>query len=660
MCGISGVLRGKADIDDGELDALIRRMTDTLHHRGPDDFGYFCDMNSGVALGHRRLSIIDLSQEGHQPMHSASGRYVLSYNGEIYNFPALRKSLEDIGTKFRGHSDTEVLLGAVESWGLFEALKRSNGMFALALWDREDKVLTLARDRAGKKPLYYSLAGGACSFASELKALRLLPFFDSTIDRQSLALLLRYGYIPDPKTIYARVSRLNPGEILSVPLELLLRGYAQRDMARTSRRFWSVSDVIRDGRTNPWKGSFEEAKTELEQTLKEAVRLRMVSDVPLGALLSGGIDSTAVTLLMQRQSDRPVTTFSIGFREEEYDEAAYAREIAAYLGTDHHELYVTPAEARDVIPKLSSMYDEPFGDVSSIPTFLVARLARQHVTVALSGDGGDELFGGYSRYQLAARVWQWAKSLPLSLRRGLEALVCSAPSPLVERALGLASSLSGQPLRGPGAVKKLQRGMAFLAGTDPMSVYNSVSSHWLDAEAVVTDAAPPWLTPDRECSQLSLQPVEQFMCSDFAMYLPGDILTKVDRASMAVGLEARSPLLDPNVIALAWRFSVELKTAASVGKRILREVLYEHVPRRLLERPKQGFAVPIDQWLRGPLRGWAEDLLDEKRLRSEGYFRARGIRQKWTEHLQEQGNWQYLLWDVLMFQSWKQEHDTGN
>lgn len=669
MCGLLGFFGGIAgDVDSDE--ALLRRMADTLVHRGPDDGGCWCDSEQRIGLGHRRLAVVDLSPTGYQPMVSASGRYVIAFNGEIYNHLDLRGGLDksarphlsptlshegrvDAGDgrreiSWRGRSDTETLLAGIEAWGLEATLKKSIGMFAIALWDRQTRTLTLARDRMGEKPLYYGWQGSGNErvflFGSELKALKTHPAFCAEIDRNSLALLMRHSYIPAPYSIYRSIAKLRPGCLLTVSLN-------QREPRVMP--YWSGKQVVEDGLAQPFAGSASDAVDALEKLLKNAIRQQMMADVPLGAFLSGGIDSSTVVALMQAQSSRPVKTFTIGFNEEGYNEAVHAKAVAQYLGTEHTELYVSPQQAMKVIPRLPSLYDEPFADSSQIPTFLVSQMARQHVTVSLSGDAGDELFGGYNRYVMASRLWARLEHLPVSVRRMLASAI-TAVSPKAWDAL--AKPLLVMLPKGTGAVQvgdKLHKGAGVLASRTTAELYRGMVSHWSDPASLVLGAEEPaTVLTDPTRQPLVNSEVERMMALDMLSYLPDDILTKVDRAAMGVSLETRVPFLDHRVVEFAWRLPLTYKLHEGVGKWALRQVLYKHVPKELIERPKMGFGVPIDAWLRGPLREWAESLLDESRLKQEGFFHAEPIRQKWREHLSGERNWQYHLWDVLMFQAW--------
>jgi asparagine synthase (glutamine-hydrolysing) len=637
VCGIAGAyLRRPASPDD--LSASAGRMSGSLVHRGPDDSGHFVDERGGLLLAFRRLAIIDLSHAGHQPMESASGRYVLIFNGEAYNYAAVREELERLGAApaWRGHSDTEVLLAAIERWGLESAVQRFTGMFAFAVWDRREQTLHLVRDRVGVKPLYYSLAGDAVLFGSELKALAAHPLFRGEIDRDAVALYARYGYVPAPWTIYRGTFKLPPGGILTIA-----PGAARPE----PRLYWNVRDVAARGVANPFRGSDAEALDALDALLADSVGLRMIADVPLGVFLSGGVDSAMVVAQMQRLNRGPVRTFTIGLRESGYDEARYARAVAKHLGTDHTELYVTAEEALGVIPLLPHIYDEPFADASQIPTYLVSKLARQSVTVSLSGDGGDELFGGYSRYFLGRSLWKNTRRIPRPLRPLAGAALRALPPNAWNRLLSpLSRAIPALRERAGDRLHKLARAMN---ATGPDALYRELVSLW---SGVVPGAAPLPIAID---TPPPLDDVtERMMLLDQVSYLVDDILVKVDRASMAVSLEAREPLLDHRLIELAWSLPLHMKVRGGKGKWILRRLLARYLPEEMIERPKMGFAIPLDAWLRGPLRDWAETLLDERRLRAEGYFDAPRVRKAWTAHLAGGAEWQQHLWTILMFQAW--------
>ncbi|HYC61719.1 MAG TPA: asparagine synthase (glutamine-hydrolyzing) [Thermoanaerobaculia bacterium] len=649
MCGFAGFLQTGSIVAAEAMAVTARRMADTLSHRGPDDAGTWADPAAGIALGHRRLSIIDLSPEGHQPMASPSGRYVIAYNGEVYNFESLRRELDREGFRWRGHSDTEVMLAAFEKWGVVGALERFNGMFAFALWDRAERMLHLARDRMGEKPLYYGWAGNTLLFGSELKALRAHPAWASRISRDALAAYLRYNYVPAPYSIYEGISKLPAAHYLSIS--------AAR--AGDPQPYWSLRTVAESGHADPIDRSDADAIEELDTLLRDAVRIRTVADVPVGVFLSGGIDSSTVVALMQAQAAGPVKSFSIGFAEAEYNEAQHAKAVATHLGTDHTELYVTPEEAMSVIPSLPDTYDEPFADSSQVPTVLVSKLARSKVTVTLSGDGGDELFCGYTRYFLGRRVWNTIGRVPRPVRtfagRALTSLSPNSWNTVVgnvARVVPSARAITGHRLHK----------LAEVLGVPSADImYQGLVSHWSEPESIVHASREPRtavMDPEQWADLNDF--TARMMYLDALTYLPDDILVKVDRASMSVSLEARVPLLDHRVVEYAWRLPLTMKLRNDQGKWLLRQVLYRYVPKHLIERPKMGFGVPIDHWLRGPLRGWAEDLLNEKKLEAGGHFQVAAIREKWAEHLSGARNWQYWLWDILMFQAWLDLQSTSS
>ena len=650
MCGFAGFLGGRSPHGSEGDEALLRRMADTIANRGPDDSGYWSDREHRIALGHRRLSIVDLSCAGHQPMVSGSGRYMLAYNGEIYNHSTLRTELErrDQRPAWRGHSDTEALLAGFDAWGIEPTVKRVVGMFAFAVWDRQTRSLTLGRDRAGEKPLYYGWQGrgedAAFLFGSELKALRAHPSFQAEVDRGALSLLLRHNCIPSPYSIYQGIAKLRPGNLLTVSL---------RQREPTVWPYWSAPAVAVEGVANAFDGTPGEAVDALEELLSDAVRQQMMADVPLGAFLSGGVDSSTIVALMQSQSSRPVKTFTIGFHEHGYDEAVHAKAVANHLGTDHTELYVTAEQARAVIPRLPAMYDEPFSDSSQIPTFLVSQLARNDVTVSLSGDAGDELFSGYNRYKVAANLWRKLAMVPVPLRRAAARGLTTVSPRRWGRMVGAVDRWLPPSARFAHAGDQVHKGAGVLASSSADALYFGLVSHWEDPKSVVIGGhEPPTLLTGDMPALSGLDDVQRMMALDISTYLPDDILVKLDRAAMAVSLEARVPFLDHRVIEFAWRLPQSLKLRDGRTKWILRQVLYRHVPESLIERPKMGFGVPIGAWLRGPLKEWAEALLDETRLAREGYFNPAPIRRKWSSHLSGERNWQHHLWDVLMFQAW--------
>jgi asparagine synthase (glutamine-hydrolysing) len=645
MCGIAGFLAHGWSAGDGDPKQTIIAMTDAIRRRGPDDSGAWIDPENGYAIGHRRLAIIDLSAAGHQPMASADGRFILAFNGEIYNHEEIRRALEDeqAAPNWIGHSDTEVLLAAIAHWGLKAALERSTGMFALALWDCEKRELRLARDRVGEKPLYYGWQGSgtqrAFLFGSELKALRAHPAFEGAIDRGALTLFFRHNYVPAPYSIYQGIAKLIPGTILTV---------SQSDPQPRSESYWRFLEIAAAGKRAPFAGSAEEAVDRLGDIAGAAVERQMMSDVPLGAFLSGGIDSSTVVALMQAKSAKPVKTFTIGFAEEAYNEAVHAKAVAAHLGTDHHELYVDPNAARAVIPDLPSIYCEPFADSSQVPTFLVSRMARAHVTVSLSGDAGDELFCGYNRYVLTKKWWSRIALLPLPLRKGAQAAIMNV-SPNSWDRLGGALARERFAMFGD----KLHKGAAVLGSTSASELYRKLVSQDDNPSTWVKGGfEPPTALTSEHADLAPLDDIEAMMALDGISYLPDDILAKVDRAAMAVSLESRVPFLDHHVVEFAWQLPQSIKLRDGITKWPLRQLLYRQVPRALIERPKMGFGVPISEWLRGPLLPWAEALLDTVRLEREGYWNAPLVRQAWDEHCSGKRNWSARLWTILMFQAW--------
>jgi asparagine synthase (glutamine-hydrolysing) len=648
MCGIAGFIGGNWSAS-ADIRATLSRMSASIRHRGPDYTDAWIDERSQVAFVHDRLSIVDLSAAGNQPMHSHSGRYVIIYNGELYNHQKIRAELAAAGEapSWKGHSDTETLLAGIEAWGLTGALKRSTGMFAFALWDKADRTLILARDRIGEKPLYYGRPAGRSEpflFGSELKALAQHPAFRKEVDRQALTLLLRYNYIPAPFSIYRGVAKLPPGTFLtlkSVTAEPVIEEY------------WSGAKAAEAGLANPLSLSDEEATDALEAQLERAIGQQMIADVPLGAFLSGGVDSSAVVAVMQKMSSRPVKTFTIGFHEKDYNEADHAKSVARHLGTEHTELYVTPDEAREIIPRLPDIYSEPFADASQIPTHLVSALAREHVTVSLSGDGGDEIFGGYNRYLFTKELWRQISRIPRPFRAAaasaLTALPPSAWTSFGRAAGGILPKLARVDRLGD----KLHKGAPLLRSESVADLYSGLLSLWRDPGALVIGAIEPLSQATGAAPPLrGLGAIERMMALDMLGYLPDDILVKVDRAAMAVSLETRVPYLDHHVIEFAWRLPFDFKIRKRETKWILRQLLYRYVPKTLIERPKMGFGIPLGAWLRGPLREWGEALLDERRLRQEGYFHPEPIRRMWQAHLGGAVDEQYRLWGVLMFQSW--------
>ena len=654
MCGLVGVLGGRhATI---EMRPLLERMAGAIRHRGPDDGGVWIDEERAIGFAHRRLSILELSPAGAQPMVSGSGALVIAFNGEIYNHLQLRAELAGSGgaPEWRGHSDTETLLACVDAWGIDRTLRAAAGMFAFALWDRRERTLTLARDRLGEKPLYYGWQGttphAPLLFGSELKALRQHPAFDPEIDREALTLLLRSNAVPAPHTIYRSTRKLPPGCYVTLSLAEPLADPV---------RYWSVDDAVRAGLDDPLDVREGEARDQLDACLTRIVGEQMLADVPVGAFLSGGIDSSLIAALMQKVSAAPAKTFSIGFPDRRHDEAVFARAVAEHLGTDHHELYVTPGQVLDVVPRLSDIYDEPHADSSQIPTLLLSALARQTVKVALSGDGGDELFAGYTRYHRADALWRRVSRYPLGARR----LAGSAIRALPQRALTRLTAPFGAsdlpaPPRFNGA--KLHTAAGLISSESEHALYRQLVSRWPQPEGIVIGGRSPELDAAATAElPSSLHPIDRMMALDQQAYLPDEILTKVDRASMAVSLETRMPLIDHRVVELAWRLPLRFKLRDRRGKWLLREVLDRYVPRRLVERPKKGFGVPIDAWLRGPLRDWAEAQLDSARLSRDGYFQPAPLRAIWTGHLSGRLDAGHELWTVLAFQSWLERQEQS-
>jgi asparagine synthase (glutamine-hydrolysing) len=643
MCGLVGFLGSIGNIELAN-EAVLERMANTIVTRGPDDAGYWVDTASNIGLGHRRLAIVDLSSAGHQPMVSGSGRYVMVYNGEIYNHMDCRTAPQMKNASWRGHSDTETLLAGFDAWGIQGAVERSIGMFAFAVWDKTTLTLTLGRDRLGEKPLYYGWQGQGTQatflFGSELKALKAHPAFEAVIDRNALCLLLRHNYIPAPYSIYQGIAKLEAGCMLSVSLA---------QPAPKVTRYWSAAGVAVKGKSVPFAGTPDQAVDNLDTLLKFAVRQQMMADVPLGAFLSGGIDSSTIVALMQTQSTRPVKTFTIGFNEEGYNEAVHAKAVAKHIGTEHTELYVSASQAMDVIPQLPSLYCEPFADSSQIPTFLVSQLAKQHVTVSLSGDAGDELFCGYNRYQITEKLWRKLSIVPSPLRAMLAKGITTL-SPSVWD--GLANAIPGAA-RYAAFGDKLHKGAGVLASTTVDELYLGMVSHIRNpAEWVIGGQEPPTQLTGLRPNLDGLNAVERMMALDAISYLPDDILVKVDRAGMGVSLESRVPFLDHRVVEFACSLPLEYKLRHGQTKWPLRQVLYRYVPQALIERPKMGFGIPLHDWLRGPLRDWCEALISAERLGKEGYFQAAPIRTMWMEHLSGKKNWAHQLWGILMFQAW--------
>ncbi len=645
MCGIAGLLDSSKTLGGDALEAMAARMAGTLHHRGPDDGGAWSAASAGVGLGFRRLAIIDLTPAGHQPMLAGDGRSAIVFNGEIYNAEDIRRELDGLGASpaggWRGHSDTEVLLQACLHFGVSATVERLVGMFAFAFWHAEEKRLTLVRDRLGIKPLYWARAGKQFLFASELKALRAHPAFSADIDMTALAGYLRQAYVPAPRSIYRDAQKLPPGHMLTV----------SADGEPVITCYWDLRAIAANGQRHAATRTIDNqvAIEDLDKLLREAVKLRMIADVPLGAFLSGGIDSSTVVALMQAQSDRPVKTFTIGFHEEGYNEAAHAKLVAGHLGTEHTELYISPDHALQLIPRIPELFDEPFADPSQIPTYLVSEMTRRHVTVALSGDGGDELFAGYSRYAWAERLKRWTDNVPLPLRQMTAASLRAVPTEMWDSLSGLIPERRRPRQFG----HKVQKLAGLLSEPSADGVSRRLVGFWHQPSELLgrehTPYGPLW---DGSVAADLPDFTARMQYFDTVTYLPDDILAKVDRASMAVSLEARVPLLDHRVVSHVWNLPPDLKLRDGKAKWLLRQMLYRYVPAALVERPKMGFAVPINSWLRGPLRDWAESLLDENRLKREGILNPDPIRRKWQEHLAGTRDWQYDLWVVLMFQAW--------
>jgi asparagine synthase (glutamine-hydrolysing) len=645
MCGIAGLLDPTASTSADRLGALASAMAASVAHRGPDDSGLWIDAEAGVAFGHRRLAVIDLGQGGAQPMVSSCGRWVIAYNGEIYNHLELRRRLESDGTVFRSSSDTEVLVAAVQRWGIDRALDACEGMFALALWDRRHRELHLVRDRFGEKPLYYGWVGDVFAFGSELKALCALPGFGADLDRRAVASYLRHNCVPAPCTIWRGIRKLMPGHLLTL-------GPPVRGALPEQRCYWSAAAAVTQARQDQLTESDSDMIDRLENALSDAVAARMVADVPVGAFLSGGIDSSTIVALMMRHASVPVRTFTVGFADRSFDESSEAAAVAAHLGTDHTAVQIGDAEAIEVIPHLADIWDEPFADVSQIPTYLVSRVARQDVTVSLSGDGGDELFAGYNRHAWLDRVWGRAAALPSGARRTAGSVLGGVPPSAIERAASVTRFLPARwQVRNPSTkAVKLAR---VLSASNPQDAYRALTTHWDDADTLVLANTSETMADDGRLSPVFEGGItEEMLWSDLVGYLPDDILAKLDRAAMAVSLETRVPFLDRKLLDLAWRFPLDAKLRGNRTKWVLRQVLERHVPAALVERPKMGFGLPIGSWLRGDLAEWAEHLLSERRLRDQGLLDPVPVRRAWDLHRTGRRDLGYELWDVLVLQSW--------
>lgn len=648
MCGIFGI----ADQRNSDLATFCQQLTFELKHRGPDDDGVWNDAKSGLAFGFRRLAILDLTQDGHQPMLSHSGRFVIVFNGEIYNHPALRTELQQHGYIFKSRSDTEVILQAFEAWGIEAAVKKFTGMFACAVWDKRDEELSLIRDRIGEKPLYYGWLGSTFFFTSELSTVRKSGKIDLEIDRDALSLMMQYSYIPAPHSIFKGLYKLIPGTILTLGLKDLhskpVNFSAFCDQAKFSPQpYWSLRSHVENRAilTLPE----EDNLNKLQELLRDAISGQMIADVPIGAFLSGGIDSSTVVALMQNINPGKVRTYSIGFDEKDFNEANYAKQIAQHLGTIHTEMYVTSGQALDLIPQLPDTYSEPFADPSQIPTTLLSRLTRQHITVALSGDGADELFCGYSRYQAAEQMWGYLRLFPQPLKPILKAFAATLP----DQILNFAYKLIRPSTRFSDASSRIRRLISQVNARDGRSFYQGLLRYWQPHEKIVlqSEAARTLLGDSlNDLSNINLK--EWMMFADAITYLPDDILAKVDRASMSASLETRAPFLDHRVIEFIWSLPLKQRINSGTSKWLLRKLLYRHVPKNLVDRPKMGFGVPIAQWLRGPLRHWAEELISEERLRKQGYLDVKLVRDKWFQHQNGRANHEFALWNVLMFQQW--------
>lgn len=664
MCGIAGIfIAGNNNQGSLNTELIVNRMLDSLAHRGPDDRGVWVGEQSRLVLGHRRLSIIDLSPLGKQPMSSASGRYQIVFNGEIYNFKKIREELEKYGIIFRGHSDTEVLLAAIEHWGIDSAIKKTEGMFAIAIWDTRNKTITLVRDRLGEKPLYYGWVENNFVFASELKAFTKFSGWVGEINREALSLFMRFGYIPEPYSIYTGVYKLTPGcSITFRATDISDKNFSPVPLNEINNlkrpcQYWSVKKTAEENIRSGKNLSETEAIEQLDLVLSEAVKDQMVADVPLGAFLSGGIDSSTIVALMQKQSIKPVNTFTMGFDVEEYDEAVFARDIAKHLKTNHTEMYVSGYDALNVIPDLPTIYDEPFSDSSQIPTYLVSELARKHVTVSLSGDGGDELFAGYNRYLWSEKVWNRIKGVPSPLKELISKLMLIPSTHSLDKTYNLLKAVLPERLQQNHPGYKIHKLAKILNNSSVDEMYLNLMSYWNNPLDIVKGCSEPEsVITSTNYLDKNQDKMNDMLYWDLTSYLPGDNLVKLDRASMAVSLETRVPMLNHRVVELAWKLPLSMKVRNGKGKWILRQVLYKYVPEELMDRPKRGFSVPIGEWLRGSLRDWAEDLLDYKKLDEEGYLNPEPIHKIWKEHIAGNRNCQMQLWPVLMFQAWHRHY----
>lgn len=652
MCGIAGY------ISDEKFDSNIAmQMCDKIKSRGPDDFGIWTDYNCGIHLTHRRLSILDLSEAGSQPMISKSGRYVIAYNGEIYNHMYLRKEIEKKSfnpISWRGFSDTETLLQSIEFWGLFETLKKAVGMFAFTIWDRKEKHLYLVRDRIGEKPLYYGFSKNVFLFASELKSIKVHPAFNSELDINSIGLQQQFGYVPSPHTIYKNINKLDPGTILKIDFQ---NGFKKAINSIEKTKYWSIKNSIIKGKNNPFLGNSNEAAKKLDSLLTNSIKQQMISDVSLGAFLSGGIDSSAVVALMQAQSTSPIKTFTLGFNERVYDESVHAKKIANHFGTDHHEIILSSNDVLSSIPSISSIYDEPFSDSSQIPTYLISKFAKNYVTVSLSGDGGDEIFGGYNRYLFVEKFWHSISFLPLSSRKIIKKILKRIPNYNIEKFISLFQFLLSKKFKNYNIVDKIQKILNILDSSNINELYMRLISHWTPEQLLINKNLinKNEILKNFSCD-LDLNHTEKIMAIDSMIYLPDDILVKTDRASMSVSLENRSPFLDYRIFEYSWSLPKEMKIYKGKTKWILREVLKNYLPIDLIERPKMGFGLPLDIWLRTSLRDWAEELLNENKLKNQCFFDVKYVRKKWSEHISGEKNWHNHIWNILMFQSWYEKN----
>ncbi len=647
MCGIAGFYAFKKDCSTEKGSEILKDMCDPIISRGPDAYGYWIDQDESVFLGHRRLSILELSDAGKQPMTSINEKFVVIFNGEIYNHLLIRQEIEkQTGTvHWRGFSDTETILAGFELWGIEKTIQKLIGMFAFAVWNTEDKSLTLGRDRIGEKPLYYGCLSDAeqniiLVFGSQLKSIRKHPAFNSEIDRNALSLYFRHNYIPAPYSIYKGIYKLEPGSLCVV---------SDSSSEVKIIKYWSAENVVQDKVLYSFEGTLNDAVSELDSLLNNAVKLQMISDVPLGAFLSGGVDSSTIVALMQSNSSRAVKTFSIGFTEEMYDEAKYAKRVAHHIGTEHTEMYVTPEQAMNVIQELPEIYDEPFSDSSQIPTYLVSKLAKTHITVSLSGDAGDELFCGYNRYSFTKKLWNNLNYLPLGVRSGLAQMISRVSPDKWDNLFNSFRFVNNHQNIGD----KIHKASGILTSRTIEELYLGMISHWSSPCDLVLNSVEPYGIYKSYTSLFNvLDDVQKMMFLDTVSYLPDDILVKIDRAAMAVSLETRVPFLDHRVVEFAWSLPQKYKMNNGVSKLVLREVLYNYVPKNMIERPKMGFGVPLGDWLRGPLKPWAEDLISEDKIRKEGLLNYDLIKEKWDDHMSGRRNWSYQIWDVLMFQAW--------